>query len=87
MDYRLIAALLLVSAPALAVTYPSAERGHHVDDYHGTKVPDPYRWMEDIDSPATRAWVEAEDKLMTQQFPQTYPAYMQRTRKLIPFIW
>jgi prolyl oligopeptidase len=44
-------------------SYPMATRGDVVTEYHGTKVADPYRWMEDIDSPATRAWVEAEDKL------------------------
>jgi prolyl oligopeptidase len=63
MDYKWIATLLLASAPALAVTYPPAERGDHVDEYHGTKVPDPYRWMEDIDAPATRAWARAQGKL------------------------
>jgi prolyl oligopeptidase len=43
--------------------YPAAPRGNVVDDYHGTAVADPYRWMEELDSPATRAWVSAEGKL------------------------
>lgn len=43
--------------------YPPASRGDVITDYHGLKIADPYRWMEDIDSPATRAWVEAEDKV------------------------
>ena len=44
-------------------TYPPAARGDVVDDYHGAKVAEPYRWLEDLDSPATRAWVAAENKL------------------------
>ena len=31
--------------------------------------------------------VGAEDRLMTQQFPNEYPAYIRRTKALIPFIW
>ena len=34
-----------------------------MEDYHGTQVADPYRWMEELDSPETRAWVSAEGKL------------------------
>jgi prolyl oligopeptidase len=66
------------------LSYPSAARGNQVDDYHGTKVADPYRWLEDIDSPATRTWVEAEAKL-TDDYLAAIPgrdAIAQRLKKI-----
>ena len=59
----LAATIVAASAQALTLAYPPAARGDHIDSYHGIAVADPYRWMEDIDSPATRAWIEAEGKL------------------------
>ena len=43
--------------------YPDARKSDQIDDYHGTKVADPYRWLEDPDSPESRAWIEAENKI------------------------
>ena len=48
------------SAP---IVYPTTKRVEVVDDYFGTKVPDPYRWLEDDRSPEVAAWVEAENKV------------------------
>lgn len=45
------------------IEYPQARKGDQVDDYHGVKVADPYRWLENLDSEETRQWVEAENKL------------------------
>src|SRR6185503_1954253 len=42
--------------------YPVARKSDQVDDYHGVKVADPYRWLEDLDSAETRKWVEEENK-------------------------
>jgi prolyl oligopeptidase len=59
-----VAALLAGDAPSLTkLDYPKAKRVDQVDDYHGTRVADPYRWLEDTDSPDTLAWVQAENKL------------------------
>ena len=45
------------------LSYPTARKSDQADDYHGVKVADPYRWLEDLDSEETRNWVEAENKL------------------------
>ncbi len=43
--------------------YPTAQKSELIENYHGTLVADPYRWLEDPDSPETVAWVEAENQL------------------------
>src|SRR5262245_1554461 len=49
--------------------YPAAARGEVIDDYHGTKVADPYRWLEAADEPGSKEWprvaewIEAENKV------------------------
>ncbi len=45
------------------ITYPETKRVDVVDDYFGTKVPDPYRWLEDDKAADVAAWVEAENKV------------------------
>lgn len=46
------------------ITYPPAERGAQVDTYHGVEVPDPYRWLEDLESPETLAWMKAQEAVL-----------------------
>jgi prolyl oligopeptidase len=54
-------------------TYPQTAKGEQVDDYFGTKVADPYRWLEDDNSEQTKVWVEAQNKVTfahLEQIPQ-----------------
>jgi prolyl oligopeptidase len=67
------------------LNYPEASKADIVDDFFGTKVADPYRWLEDADSPETRAWIEAENAVTfayLEQIPER-PAI----EKLLTDLW
>ncbi|HEX3100193.1 MAG TPA: prolyl oligopeptidase family serine peptidase [Pyrinomonadaceae bacterium] len=61
--FLLVCALLAANVPAQKLNYPNTARGTQVDDYFGTKVADPYRWLENNDSKEVANWVEAENKV------------------------
>ncbi|MEK6552323.1 MAG: S9 family peptidase, partial [Bacteroidota bacterium] len=67
------------------IKYPSTKKIDLVDDYHGTKVADPYRWLEDNNSKETAEWVEAENKV-TQDYLSKIP-FRDELRKRLTDLW
>ena len=79
-----ITATLAVSQP---LEYPKVRKADVVDDYFGTKVPDPYRWLEDADSAETLKWIKQENEL-TQSYLQKLPdraLFRERLTNLLNF--
>jgi prolyl oligopeptidase len=68
-----------------AFAYPPAERGAQVDDYHGTRVEDPYRGLERVDDAQTRQWVSAENSL-AQPYLEGIPA-REAIKKRLTELW
>lgn len=70
--------------PGSQMTYPVTQKVAQTDNYHGTTVADPYRWLEDANSAETKQWVDAQNAV-TQgylgQIPQR-EAIRQRLTKL-----
>ena len=78
---RRLSLIVWLALPALACSpadsspllrYPEARRADVVDDYHGTKVADPYRWMEALDSEEVARWVAASNAV-TEPYLQQLP--------------
>ena len=73
-----------MSSTAQKLTYPEAPHDNTVDTYYGEKVPDPFRPLEDDNSEATKAWVQAENKL-TQAYLAKLPQrakYLKRVKEV-----
>jgi prolyl oligopeptidase len=45
------------------LTYPTTRKVDQVDDYHGTQIADPFRWLEDDTSAETKEWVDAQNRV------------------------
>jgi prolyl oligopeptidase len=81
----LLALVMTSTLNAQSPTYPPARKSDVIEDYHGTKVADPYRWLEDVDSPETRGWVEAENRVTfayLEQIPER-----ERIRRRLTELW
>ena len=72
-----------MARPALA--YPPTRTVDVVDDYFGRKIADPYRWLEDLESADTAAWITAQNKL-TFGYLDTLPKRAQ-IRENLTHLW
>lgn len=65
--------------------YPTARKAEVIEDYHGTQVADPYRWLEDPDSAETKAWVDAQNAV-TFKYLESLPA-RQKIKDRLTKLW
>ncbi len=67
------------------VKYPATRKTDFTDTYFGTKVPDPYRWLEELDAPETKAWVTAENEVTFAYLAQI--SFRDKIRDRLTKIW
>lgn len=77
MKHTLVGAAVLAAVVSIAdgqppptIEYPVTRTVEQVDDYHGTKVKDPYRWLEDDNAPEVAQWVKAENAVTFKYLDQ-----------------
>ena len=83
----LLSSTLTTAAEDRRIEYPPTARGDQVDVYHGVKVADPYRWLEDDvrNSPEVAEWVAAENKV-TDAYLAAIPE-RERIRRRLTELW
>ena len=81
----LLLTFIIPSSSVAQLKYPESKKTDSVDDYHGKKIQDPYRWLEDDNSEQTKAWVISQNKT-TQHYLSTIP-YRQQVKKRLEELW
>lgn len=80
-----ISSLLTMMIPSLslaaAIDYPATRKAEVTDELHGTKVADPYRWLEDDNATETKSWVAAQNQV-TESFLKTIPQRAEIQKRL-----
>ena len=76
---------MMLTAAEPKLTYPPARQDAQVDDYHGEKIADPFRWLEDDNSDETKAWVGAQNKV-TSAFLDAVPVRA-RIKERLTKLW
>ena len=76
-----VASACAVVAAQVRLEYPPTRATDHVDVYHGTRVADPYRWLEDDMSAETAKWVQAQNAV-TFGYLEQIPFRQQLRRRL-----
>ncbi|MFD2785845.1 prolyl oligopeptidase family serine peptidase [Hymenobacter rubripertinctus] len=76
-----------MSAPTakFVLNYPQTQKIDQKDDYFGTSVADPYRWLENLDSPETKSWVTAENKVTFGYLDQI--PFRDKIRERLTTLW
>ena len=67
------------------IKYPQSKKQNVIDMYHGVKVVDPYRWMEDSRSEETQKWIKAENSI-TESYLENIP-YREKLKVRLSNIW
>lgn len=83
-----VLAFFFLSLPLLSLAqlqYPDTKKADVTDNYHGTSVADPYRWLEDDNSEETKAWVQQQNKV-TNDYLATIP-YRDKVKKRLEELW
>jgi prolyl oligopeptidase len=84
--YTITMAFAMACTPgADKLQYPETRKSDHVDNYHGTAVPDPYRWLEDDNSEETKAWVKAQNEVTFNYLSQI--PFRQQLEERLTEIW
>ena len=79
----LVIPAVLAAQAQSQMRYPETKKVMQVDDYHGTTIADPYRWLEDDNSAETKAWVEAQNRVtfgFLEQIPEREPIRQRLTK-------
>ncbi len=81
----IISTFVFPSKKVLNLKYPKAKKVDVVDNYHGVLVKDPYRWMENMDDPDLKKWIEEEKKLTEEYFSKI--PFREKIRKRLRELW